>query len=251
MVFLVAAVTLLGVAVYAELAHERVLVPQPLTGIDPAVVRSIEVRCAACRTRRFARDKSGWRMLEPYALPADAEAVARLLAIAHAPVQERHPLHDYDPAKLGLEPAQITLKFDDLVIAIGGENPIDHDRYVRIGDELLRVPDRFGARLLEAPESELDRRPVAPTARISGVGLRGESARRDLASAWQNAVAIGVRVAGTETGGIPALVDLADGSRLPFAVIRSGAGYVVRRADPELDYLFDEAHARELLGERD
>ena len=44
---------------------------------------------------------------------------------------------------------------EDPRIDIGGEDPIDHDRYVRIGDEVLRVPDRFSARLLESPESEL------------------------------------------------------------------------------------------------
>ena len=61
----------------------------------------------------------------------------------------------YDAAKLGLDPPQITVVADATRIDIGGEDPIDHDRYVRIGDELLRVPDRFSARLLESPESEL------------------------------------------------------------------------------------------------
>jgi hypothetical protein len=64
-------------------------------------------------------------------------------------------LRGYDLAKLGLDPPRITLQLNDLSIAFGDEDPIEHDRYVRIGDELLRVPDRFSARLLETPESEL------------------------------------------------------------------------------------------------
>ena len=72
-----------------------------------------------------------------------------------ASVRTRAKLADYDAAKLGLEPPQFTVVANDTRIDIGGEDPIDHDRYVRIGDELLRVPDRFSARLLEAPESEL------------------------------------------------------------------------------------------------
>jgi hypothetical protein len=155
MVFLGVLVALLGAAVYAELAHERTVAPAPLTALDPAAISHIEVRCNTCRTRRFERDGAGWRMLEPYASSADPDAIERLLAVARAPVRTRAPLRDYDLAKLGLAPPQFTLIFDRITIEIGDGDPIEHDRYVRIGDELLRVPDRFSARLLEAPESEL------------------------------------------------------------------------------------------------
>jgi hypothetical protein len=153
--FLGLATAVLGTGVWLELGRERQLAPQPLTTLDPAVVRRVEIRCHDCQTRCFERDGAGWRMLEPYAQPANPEAVTRLLRVVNAPVRTRAPLRDYDPAKLGLAPAQFTLTFDEVTIEIGNEDPIEHDRYVHVGDELLRVPDRFSARLLEAPESEL------------------------------------------------------------------------------------------------
>jgi len=146
---------MLAAGVYIELQHERAHGPALLTTLDPAAISRIEVRCGSCRTRRFARDAGGWRMLEPYAAPANADAIAHLLAVAHAWVRMRQPLRGYDLAKLGLEPPRMTLQLNDLSIAFGDEDPIEHDRYVRVGDELLRVPDRFSARLLETPESEL------------------------------------------------------------------------------------------------
>jgi len=149
------AVAVLGGGVYAELERERALGVQPLTPLDMAAVRRVEIRCRDCTTRRFERDAHGWRMLEPYAQPANAQSVARLLAVAHAPVRRRAKFADYDATKLGLAPAQFTLTFDQTVIEIGNEDPIEHDRYVKLGDELLRVPDRFSARLLESPESEV------------------------------------------------------------------------------------------------
>lgn len=155
LLFLATLVALLGAGVVAELRHEQASALAPLTALDPTTVQRLEIRCSTCRTRRFARAPDGWHMLEPYALPADADAVAHLLAIARAPVHQRLPLREYDLAKLGLDPAQFTLTFDDVVVTIGGEDSIDHDRYVRGGDELMRVPDRFSARLLEAPEREL------------------------------------------------------------------------------------------------
>ena len=153
--FLAFAVTLLAVAVYAELIRERAMLPAALTTLNPATVQTVQVQCNGCVARKFERTPHGWRMLEPFALPANADAVVRLLAVARAPVRERLHLRDYDLAKLGLAPAQITLTLDATVIEIGGEDPIDHDRYVRVGNELLRVPDRFSARLLETPESEV------------------------------------------------------------------------------------------------
>ena len=155
LLLLALAVAVLGGGVYAELVRERALGVQPLTSLDPAAVQQVEIRCRDCRTRRFERDGSGWRMLEPYAQAANAGAVMRLLAVARAPVRTRAQLAQYDAAKLGLAPPQFTLIFDQTIIEIGNEDPIEHDRYVHVGAELLRVPDRFSARLLESPDAEL------------------------------------------------------------------------------------------------
>ena len=161
LLLLALAVAMLGGAVYAELERERTLGVQPLTSLDPATIQRVEIRCSDCQTRRFERAGTGWRMLEPYAQAANTDSVARLLAVAMAPVRTRAKIAEYDPAKLGLAPAQFTLKYDDLTIEIGNEDPIEHDRYVKLDGELLRVPDRFSARLLESPESELADRKAA------------------------------------------------------------------------------------------
>ena len=156
LLLLAIAVLVLGSAVYAEIARERGLLPQPLTNIDAAAARTLEIRCAAvCRSRRFERRADGWYMLEPYAKPASGEAIAHLFAVTHAPIRTRLDAHDHDPAKLGLAPPLITLAVDGIEIAVGDEDPILHDRYVRVGALLARVPDRFSARLFESPESEL------------------------------------------------------------------------------------------------
>lgn len=149
------AVAVLGVAVYTELARERRLATQPLTALDPATVTQLEIHCVSCTTRVFERVDGVWQMRAPHAAAANPEAVTRLLAMLRAPVRTRAKMAGYDAAKLGLDPPQITVIADATRIDIGGEDPIDHDRYVRIGGELLRVPDRFSARLLESPESEL------------------------------------------------------------------------------------------------
>lgn len=155
LVILTVAVVALGTAVYAELARERGLAPQPLTAIDPAAVTHLEIRCQSCATRVFERVDGVWWMKQPLDARANPQALARLLAVVNAPVRTRAKMAGYDAAKLELDPPRIAVTVDGTRIDIGGEDPIDHDRYVHVGDELLRVPDRFSARLLEAPESEL------------------------------------------------------------------------------------------------
>ena len=156
LLLLALAVLLLGGAVYAEIERERALLLQPLVALDLAAVRRLEVHCnSVCRSRSFERTAAGWQMLTPYAQPAREDAIAHLLAVARAPARVRLVRQDYDLAKLGLAPPLLTLQIDDVQIALGDEDPIEHDRYVLVGDLLARVPDRFSARLLEAPENEL------------------------------------------------------------------------------------------------
>lgn len=156
LLWLALGVGVLGAAVYAEIERERTLLPQPLTAIDPARVQRLSVECASvCRSRRFERNANGWQMLEPFAKPANAEAVEHLLAIARAPVRVKLQGNAVDAAKLGLAPPLVVLRVDDVAIALGDEDPIEHDRYMQVGDTFARVADRFSARVFEAPENEL------------------------------------------------------------------------------------------------
>jgi len=149
-------VGVLGIAVYAEIERERTLLPPPLTAIDLARVQRLSVECTAvCRSRRFERRADGWQMLEPYAQAANAEAVAHLLAIARAPVRVKLQGNAVDAEKLGLAPPLAVLRVDDVAIALGDEDPIEHDRYMQVGDTFARVADRFSARVFEAPENEI------------------------------------------------------------------------------------------------
>lgn len=249
---LLAVVTaVLGVAVYAELAREyRWLDARRLTDIRLSGVTSLAIDCRSCTTRRFERTATGWRMLEPYALPASSQAIAHLLAIARAPVRSWLTALDYDPARLGLQPAQITLQLNDTRIEVGNEDPIEHDRYVRVGSRLARVPDRFSARLFESAETELDRHLLAENPAVTGIVLNGASARTDLVHAWRTVVAAGVRRASADAaaGAVPVTVSLADGSSIHFGLIRAGNAYIARRDKPALDYVINEAQAQALLG---
>ncbi|MGN6518166.1 MAG: hypothetical protein ACTHK2_01940 [Dokdonella sp.] len=149
LVFLIGAVALLGVAVLAELRHERALALDPLTTLDLAAVKRIEVDCMGCVARHYEKVDAHWRQRDPDA-PADEAMVERLLAIAHAPVRVRHAAGDLEAAKVGLAPPFATLRLDDTELRFGGTDAIRGDRFVAVGDAIALVPDRFSAWLFKA-----------------------------------------------------------------------------------------------------
>jgi hypothetical protein len=151
---LLAMVVLLGAGVYAELQRERAIALDPLTTIDPAMLRTLAITCQGCTTRRYEKVDGHWLMREPEAKPANDAAVARLASIVSAPVRHRRPASELDPKKLGLDPPVATLEADGLVLKFGTTDAIRNDRYVEYRGTIALVPDRFSALLFAAPEGE-------------------------------------------------------------------------------------------------
>ncbi len=144
----------LGVAVFAQLRHERSLAPEPLTRIDVGAVRSVAVRCDGCTTRRFEKRDGHWHMLEPQETAADDAAVERLVAIAATPIRFRHAPGALDPKKLGLDPPLATLVLDGTTLRFGTTDAIHGDRYVEVDGAIALAPDRFSVHLFATPDSE-------------------------------------------------------------------------------------------------
>ncbi|HNR92020.1 MAG TPA: DUF4340 domain-containing protein [Dokdonella sp.] len=232
---------LLGALVWWQVHNEMSALEPPLSALDTSTVTSLRVGCAGCVERRFGRGPDGWRMHSPYALDADPAAIARLLAIAAAPVRLREPAEGHDLARLGLDPPQMTLELDAKRIEIGTTDALRGDRYVRDGTHIARVPDRFSPFLLAAPESELDRRLVPRGATITALRIDDADASARLA-AWHAMPVSRITPAGGEDESATAHMiraTLADGETITWRLVRSGDAWIARRASPALDYHLD------------
>lgn len=247
---LVLLVALLGAAAYAELLREEWAQPRPLTTVDTSAAARIVVECRTCRGRTFERTPAGWRMREPYAFAASDEAVARLLAIASAPMRKRRAAADADAKKLGLDPPVASIRIDDLRIDVGTTDAINGLRYVRHGGDIALVHDNYSAWLLAPPESELDRRLAPPDFDLATVRVDGDE-RPALAAAWRIVTTSQVVASNTivAEGEIRRRIELAakDGSTLRFTLVRGDGRYVALRDDLPLAYPLEEAQVQHLL----
>jgi len=242
-------VALAAVTVWLVVQREQAAIELPLTMIDTTQTRELRVRNGDRPARHFERRDGVWWMREPYSLPAHADAIGRLLAIARAAPRSRHARAQFDLARVGLDPPQAVLELDGVPITFGLTDAIRGDRYALSGQTVALMPDRFSAWLLAPAESELDHRLAAPLDTITDIVVDGQS-RPDLAAAWQQVTTSQVIAAQAvpATTTIPVILVAADGRRIRYTLWRRDDGrYAALRDEPALLYPLDENQIQRLL----
>lgn len=246
---LLALVVLLGLGVWLQVRHEVDQFEPPLSAIDPTTVQKLEVHCLHCTPRVFERSEGQWQMRAPFALAADAEKVERLLAIAASVVRSRRPLAELDATKVGLAPPMMSLRIDGHAFDFGMTDAFNGDRYVRSGDVVAMVPDRFSPYLLATPESELDPH-LLPTGHVPTALLIDGKDSMARSAAWSaaRAKAINLRsVASTPADTISVEIHLDDGTTIHYRLSRADGSVIAHREHPALDYTLDAKQAEALI----
>ncbi|UXI68586.1 DUF4340 domain-containing protein [Tahibacter amnicola] len=247
--FLLSLVTALAAGSWWVVIGERQAAYTPLTTMA-ADIDILAIDCPSqCRSRRFAREEGRWQMREPYAMPAEPEAVRRLLALAVAPSRSRRPASQYDLSKIGLRPALAIVTIGHEALSLGGTDAINGDRYVRIGGDVALVADRFSAWVLAPPESEIDRHPAAPLT-VHSVLVEGNP-HPELVPAWQTVTAsqvqTPVQISASDKTILVELVASDADEQVRLRVLPREGRYVALREQPPLAYWLDEAQVQQLL----
>jgi hypothetical protein len=138
---------LLGLLAFSGLWQAPTAHP-PLTGLNPAQLQSLRISQGVERRLAFQRQGDGWRMLEPFPGKANARKLNDLARIAQAPSLRRFDLAQADSAELGFADPPLRLELDSLTLEFGGIEPIRMRRYVRIGQQVHLIEDRFQHHLL-------------------------------------------------------------------------------------------------------
>lgn len=182
---LVAAAVLLLVVVYRPgIAPDNG--PQPLTGLASVdAVTGIRVERVGREPLQFIKEASGWVLQQGDSrLPASESQLRSLLRLPLATSNTAYAASSLDLGQAGLEPAQVTVSFDDTVITLGKTSPLDNRRYARAGDNVLLVADNY-PHLVNADWSNFVSRRLLPNgATITRLALPEVTVLRDDSGKW-------------------------------------------------------------------
>lgn len=243
--------------------------PTPLTTLNPATVNHIHIQQPHGPTIVLTRQDHRWLLTAPLHIRADAGRIHALLRLLTTPVHAHFTLGKHPPADYGLAPPRATVVFNHTTLAIGGSEPISHQRYIRQGDTVSLITDSMSYYLLARPTAFIDLALLGPDAQpvaftlpkvslkqVKGQwqskpakALRSADAVNALIDNWRNSQALEVRpYTATPADSTPISVTL-DGVSEPlrFDVVHTRDGVLFVRRDLGLAWRLPPAAAHTLL----
>lgn len=215
---LVAVVAALALVAWLEPGIEEAPPAPPLSDLDRDAVMQIAIHYPESERPAVVLERAGphWRLTAPFELPANDFKVATLLDLLDARSQGELAAAEVEPARFGLAPPRAVVQYGDLEVAFGDTDPINGYRYLRLGEAIHLVSDRFFHHLNTAATGFVSYALLGPAADPVAIDL-GHLRFHRTEDGWQ---------------ATPATVDLATdaGSRLAQAW-RSAQGVSVRRHD--------------------
>lgn len=244
-----------------------------VTSIDPQSVRHITLARSDAATLEFSKHVDSWRMAGQPALPADDFQVHTVLALLEATGVRSYPVDALDDlGALGLEPPQASVSFDDTRIDIGNTDAIEGLRYLRVGNTVHLVADRFQHLPNAGFTNFVDRSLLPDDSAINALELPGlslfqsdgvnwrlvparEGVSADtidaLVSAWNRTSALYVRRyhAPSATDAEPDTIRITQGDSRPveFLVITRAPDLVLARPEWGIQYHLPAESGAELL----
>ncbi len=123
-----------------------------LTTLLPDQVNLIELNNNSGQTIRLERETTGWMMTIPSTAKANDTMVNNLLEIAGTKSIRRFKAPD-DLTEFGLNPPNAILILNHTRIEMGAIHPMNQRRYMRVGNIIHLINDRFPHLLRAAPQS--------------------------------------------------------------------------------------------------
>jgi len=246
----------LGLITFFEPGLEPAPVAATLSTIDPADITQIHISRLQKPQLQFHREQDSWRIVSDESVPASEFQVRSLIELAGTEAKRSYSLDQLDLSKLELNEPFASVSFNaGLTIEFGNTEPLGGQRYVKVGDKVHLIEDRF-QHLVEADFTTfVDHRLLAEGSRITDLQLPkfrltrskdlhwslapddmdiSADAIQELVDAWQHASALWVR----KYAGEPALSPMQlmlEGAQEPIVL------QIVSR-DPELVLARPEWH---------
>ena len=147
--------------------------PERLTTLAKADITRIEIRPARHADALLERRGSEWWLVEPFTARADTARVDAAIGLARARSLARYAASEVDTQQAGLASPDLVLRINDVILELGGTEPLHGRRFVRLGDRVHLIVDRYSY-LLQGGLASLVSPQLLPTgARLQAIELPG------------------------------------------------------------------------------
>ncbi len=240
--------------------------PQPLTSMARESVTRLAVERANQPKVKMEKRGGRWRVTEPFALPANAYRVGALLEILKTPSHGQLTVSDLE--RFSLAPPKAALSLNETRLDFGGTEPLSARRYVRQGDTVHLITDRFFYHLMARATDFVDYQLLGPEASPVEITLPdrrlaledgrwtltpddpqvGADDLTRLVDAWRSAQAIDVKPVETREDGEAVSVRLRDQKEpIRFLVTPGEDEAIFARPGAGVQYHLPKASADALL----
>ncbi len=241
--------------------------PEHLSTLAETDITRIEIRPERHADAVLERRGSEWWLVEPFTARADTARVDAAIGLARARSLARYAVSAVDMQQAGLASPDLVLRINDVILELGGTEPLRGRRYVRLGDRVHLIVDRYSY-LLQGGLASLVSPQLLPTgARLQEIELPGlhllqrgghwqladgeatsADALQALVDEWRHAHALRVSRRDGDEEGEPIVLRVAVGaSPVRFILQRGEDEVLLIRPDLGLAYHFLPAAAERLL----
>ncbi len=264
------AVLIAGLAAGAWLSREKEKPATPLTALKVDDITRIAVRHPNQPAIELEKGPQGWALTAPVKVAADPFQVAGITSLATQETSAQYPLGELELKNVELDPPNYEIQLNDTVLALGGTEPIDYRRYVRVGEMVYLTSDPPST-ALDANYSDLVHAQLVPPGskltRIRAPGFTateqsdgtwqiepakaalGADATRSLVDAWKNARSLWrAELAKTDKPSATDRVTIAlDGQDVTFAVLERQPQLKLVRLDLKVVYTLGPSFGEDLF----
>ncbi len=144
-----------------------------LTPLSKADIQRIDIRPARHAGARLERRDGVWWLVEPLTARADMARVDAAIGLARATSLARYAASAVDAEQAGLATPDLVLRINDITLNFGGTDALKGRRFVRVGDEVHLITDRYSYLLQGGLASLVSPALLAPRARLREIRLPG------------------------------------------------------------------------------
>lgn len=258
-------VLMLGILALTRPGKKDGETPSPLLTIDATALKRVTLDNG--EHIEFEHKDGSWRLTQPFSAAVNQARVQQLLAIPSMIPAAEYPLPEPSHRKgYGLSEPFAKLQIEGTELEFGGTAPLDHRRYVRIGEKLYLLDDSFSHQLASKATDFVDKKLIPEDATIRALNLPGLRLSKstegvwtsmpvlsveqiqDLVMQWSTSRAIEVRRGAPKVLGEKIELETSIGP-IRFSIFQKKPELILGREDLDLVFVMTGETARALLNQ--